>query len=545
MFGLVQRYRRGWAIGDLVAGITLWAVLVPQALSYASLAGAPAVVGLYTALGGMALYMLFGTSRELNVGPEATVAIVAGTSVAPLAGDDTGRYLALVAALAIMTGVVSIVGGLLRLGWLVVFLSRPILIGYILGSAGIIASSQVESFLGIDPDNEGWITALDETHGWTLTVGVLTVVVIIGLRRLGPRVPAYIVAMVVATVAVAAGDLGGEGVAVVGHIPEGLPRLGLPNIGLGDLPSLIGPAAAIALLMYADSMLTEQSLAKANDYSVDANQEFFALGAANIGSGLVGGFPVNGSQSRSVINASAGARSQGSNLVAGALIALTLVLLTPLFEDLPRAALAGVVLVAAVSLVDIPALRRIWVLDRHDFWLALITAALVVWVDVLAGVLVAVVLSLLDAALKPYRPQMSVLARAPGTERFRNVDALRAAEPVPGLILFRIDAPLYFANARSFADRVVELVEQADPPAEEVLVSAEAITTIDSTAHEILHDLIDDLHERNVRFSLARTKPQVARMLERSGLEEKVDAFYLEVDAGVTAFGHRREPDVT
>ena len=536
----IKGYRRDWATADLLAGLTLWAVLVPQSLGYATLAGAPPVVGLYTALGAMALYLFFGTSRELNMGPEATVALVAGTSIAPLAAGDAERYLALLAALAVGTAAVSLLGWLLRLGWLTVFLSRPILLGYILGSAVLIASSQLGDLLGTGGSGLlDVVRNLGDAHSWTLAVGALTLLIVLGLRRLGPRVPAYFIGMAAATVAVTLGDLTTRGVAVVGSVPAGLPSIGLPDIAVDDLVPLIGPSFAVALLMYADSMLTERSLAKSNDYDIDADQEFLALGLSNLGSGLLGGFPANGSQSRSVVNDSGGAKTQVSNAVGVVLVVVTLLFLTPLFERVPLAALAAVVLVAAAGLLDVPALRRVWTLSRHDFWLALLTAVLVVWVDVLMGILVAVVLSLVDAALKPYRPNTAVLARVPGTQRFRDVDAVPRPELVPGLLIYRFDAPLYFANAELFADEIRGLVQQADPPVREVLISADAVVDIDSTAHEVLHELIRDLDAAGVRLSIARAKPRLVQVLERSGLAQRVKAFHLEVDAGVATFLER------
>lgn len=532
-----KHYPRAAAIPDVLAGITLAAVLVPQGLGYASLAGAPAVVGLYTALGAMALYILFGTSRELNMGPESTVAIVAATSVAPLAGNDPERYLALLASLAIGTGIVSIIGGFLRLGWITSFLSRPILIGYVVGSGLIIARSQFEDALGVeDLALSSIVSDLTEVNGWTVAVAASTIVVVVGLRRFGPRVPAYLLAMTGATVALVGLDLRARGVATVGAVDPGLPGIRMPDISVGDIPSLVGPSAAIALLMFADSMLTVRSLAKANDYDVDANQEFFALGASNIGSGLLGGFPANGSQSRSVVNAGAGARTQLSNAVAAAVLVVTLLYLTPMFDSVPRAALAGVVLVAAAGLIDVQALRRIWTLDRSDFVLAATTAILVVWVDVLAGILVAVVLSLLDAAIKPYRARTTVLERVPGTARYRNLDAVVGTHTVPGLLIVRLDGPLYFANAETFTDTVRALVDGAESPVREVLINAETFVDLDSTSHEALHELIDDLHGRGVRFTLARAKQEFRETLERSGLAGAIDGFYLEVDHAVSDF---------
>lgn len=541
---LVTGYRREYVTDDLLAGVTLWAMLVPQALAYASLAGVPPVVGLYTALGSMAMYAVFGTSRQLNVGPEGTVAILVATIVSPLAGGDIGQYLVFTSALAILVGLFSVLGGILELGWITRFLSRPVLVGYIFGSAVIIATGQLGRLLGINaPTLVATVWALDELNLWTLTVGTLTVLVVLVARRFGPRVPAYLIGMTVATIVVAVGDFTTRGVAIVGDIRPGLPAIGFPTLAVADLASLLGPALAVALLMYVDSLLTERSLAQRNDYEVDANQEFFGLGAANLGSGLVGGFPVNGSQSRSIVNDAARAKTQLSNLVALGLVVLTLLFLTPLFRNLPRAALAGVLLVAATELVDVAELRRVRRINKFDFRLALFTAVLVVFVGVLVGILVAVVLSLFDAAVKPYQPNTAEMVRVPGTDRFRDVDSVPDGEPIPGLIIYRFDARLYFANAEVLADEVIELVESAEPPAQEVMLSAEAIIDIDSTAHETLHDLIDELHEREIRFTVARAKPSFLETLERSGLREEIDALYLEVDTGVSAFQRRNESE--
>ncbi|WP_436926077.1 SulP family inorganic anion transporter [Halosimplex amylolyticum] len=541
---LVTGYRREYLTDDLLAGATLWAMLVPQALAYASLAGVPPVVGLYTALGSMAMYAVFGHSRQLNVGPEGTVALLVAAIVSPLAGGDPGQYLVFTSALAIFVGLFSILGGILELGWITRFLSRPVLIGYIFGSAIIIATGQLDRLLGIDaPTLVATVWALDELNVWALAVGTLTVLVVLLARRFGPRIPAYLIGMTVATIVVAVGDLTTRGVAIVGDIRPGLPALGVPTLAVADLWSLLGPALAVALLMYVDSLLTEQSLAQRNEYDVDADQEFFGLGAANVGSGLVGGFPVNGSQSRSIVNDAARAKTQLSNLVALGLVVLTLLYLTPLFRTLPRAALAGVLLVAATELVDVTEFRRVRRINRFDFRLALVTAALVVFVGVLVGILVAVVLSLFDAAVKPYQPNTAELIRVPGTDRFRSAESVPDGESVPGLIIYRFDAQLYFANAEVLTDEVLELVESAEPPAQEVMLSAGAIIDIDSTAHQTLHDLVDELHERGIRFTVARGKPLFLETLERSGLREEIDAFYLEVDTGVTAFQRRNEDE--
>lgn len=548
--GLVTGYQRAWFRPDLLAALSLWAILVPQAMAYAQLAGVPAVYGLYTAMAAMVAYALLGSSRELNQGPESAVAILTASMIAPIAGSDPDRYLALTALLALLVGAWCLLGGFLRLGFITRYLSRPILLGYIIGSAVLIVVSQLPALLGLDIDRDDYRTELgavfrnlDESHALTLAIGAGLIALILVLKRFVPRLPVYLVAALVGVGLVVLFDLPEEGVAVVGEIEPGLPVPGLPDVGLGDVGTLLFPALAVALLAYADSVVTAQSIAKMEGYDIDANQEFLGLGGASIAAGLFRGFPVNGSQTRTVVLADAGAKTQMAGLVSVGLVVLTLLFLTPVFERLPDVALAAIVIVAGIGLFDVAELRRLWRIDRADFTLALITTVSVVVLGMLSGIVVAILLSLLDVARRAGSPHTAVLGRVPGTDRFRDVDLIDSPEYFPGIIVYRFDAPLFFANVGVFTDELDELVSSAPDPVREVLVDAESISDIDTTAVAAIDEFLDDMAERGIGVSFARMHSRVYDTLDAAGIIDRVgeDRFFLEVDDGVDDFIARED----
>jgi SulP family sulfate permease len=545
---LARSYERSWLRPDVLAAVTVWALLVPQALAYAQLAQVDAVVGLYASMGAAIGYILLGGVRSMNVGPEATVALLTASVVAPLAAGDPARFLALTGGLALMTGAWMLLAGVVGLGFVTRFLSRPLLLGYVAGSAIVMIVSQLDSLIGVSLEAQDdtlaelseTIRRLGETDPTTLLVGLGVIGVVLVVRRIDRRLPAYLVAVLAAIAVSAIAGLEALGVAVVGAIEPGLPTLGLPAVGLADLASLAGPAIGIALLVYADSGVTGQVLGRRGGYAVDGNQEFLGLGAANIGSALTSGFPVNGSQSRSFTAADVGAKSQAMNLGVLVLVILTLLFLTPLFAPLPKSALAGVIIVVAVGLLDPLAFRDLARLDRRELGLALVTAAVVVAVGMIAGVLVTVVLSLFLAAIRAAQPGRTFLVRVPGTDSFRGVDRVADGAAVPGLALYRFDGPLFFANAQLLADDIEAAVADgaAPEPVRWVVIDAEAIGDIDSTGAGTLADLADGLRERGITLSLARLKATVAGYLERAGVMAKIGAehVYLEVDDAVAAF---------
>ena len=545
---LAQTYQRGWVRFDALAAVTVWALLVPQALAYAQLAQVDAVVGLYAAIGAAIGYILLGGVRSMNVGPEATVALLTASVVAPMAAGDSARFIALTGGLALLTGLWMLLAGVIGLGFVTRFLSRPLLLGYVAGSAIVMIVSQLDSLIGITLEAQDDTVAelvetvrlLGETDVTTLLVGLGVIAVVLGVRRVDRRLPAYLVAVLAAIAASAVLDLAAKGVAVVGTIEPGLPAVGMPAVGVPDLLALAGPAIGIALLVYADSGVTGQVLGRRGGYCVDGNQEFLGLGASNIGSAFTGGFPVNGSQSRSFTAADVGAKSQAMNVGVLLLVILTLLFLTPLFAPLPKSALAGVIIVVAVGLLDPAAFRDLARLDRSELGLALVTAAIVVAVGMIAGVLVTVVLSLFLAAVRAAQPRRTFLVRVPGTDSFRGVESVGDGILVPGLVVYRFDGPLFFASAQLLSDDIEQATTDgaAPEPVRWVVLDAESIGAVDSTGAGTLGDLAAALQARGITFALARVKAPIADYLGRAGVLDTIGTghVYLEVDDAVAAF---------
>jgi SulP family sulfate permease len=487
-------------------------------------------------------HWLWGSSRELNVGPESTVAIMVATVLTPLAATGSDEYVALAATLAILVGLVLLIGGLFHLGRIADFLSRPILAGYVFGSGLLIIGSQLPDLTGIGVDTALYasdvgavLRNLDQTNGTALAIGLGTIAIMLLLRRVAPVVPGALVAVVLSILVVSIADLS---VDVVGSFPSGLPLPAIPSIGLEKVFSLVGPAFAIALLVYPDSVLTARSLAVRQKYRLDADAEFFGIGAANIGASLFQGFPVNGSQSRSFVVADAGAKSQVSNLWAALLVLLTLLFLSGLFENLPSAALAGVVIVAGLGLLDPSDFISLWHYRRAELAMAVITAGGVLTLGMLIGIVIAVGLSLLLVVLRSASPHTAVLGRLPGTDTYRDTTDHPDAETFAGLLVYRFDAPLFFANAGRLRDEILGELDGADVPITLVLLDAEAITDIDSTGAQVMLELLDSLDERDVGLALARVRTEIKDELDAAGITSRLvlEGVYLEVDDGVQAY---------
>jgi SulP family sulfate permease len=545
----VGRGLRESPLADSRAALTVWAIVVPQSLAYATLAGVPSVHGLYTALGALALYALFGTCRDLNMGAESTVALMAAATVAPLvsAGGDPVELTALV---ALLVGGWCVVGWVFRLGFISEFLSRPILAGYVFGSGIIIVISQLESLFGLDVETDLYTTDigaiarnLGDADVTTTVMGVATVALVLALRRFVPVVPAPLVAVVLGIVLVVVFDLDEEGVAVVGSIESGIPTPGLPNASLDQFTSLLLPTLGIALLAYPDSFLTAKSLSVAGDYDVDPNQEFLAVGASNVASGLLQGIPANGSQSRSFVQRDAGGGSNLVGLLCAVLVLLTLLFLTPLFENLPDAVLAGIVIVAGIGLFDLHDFRSLWRIRRSEFWLGVSTIAAVLVLGMLGGIAFAIGLSLITALVRVTRPRTAELGRVTGTDTYRDLERNPDTRAVDGLFIYRVDDELFFANAAFVCRDIRQRLSESEPPDSWLLMDAEGVSDIDTTALDELNELLEDLEHSGVGVSLARVRRPVLDMLERSGLLGRIGEanIHLEVDDGVRAFQEQQQ----
>jgi SulP family sulfate permease len=548
----LPRYERSFVRPDLLAGLVVWAVLVPQAVAYAALAGAPPEAGLFAALAAGVMYAVLGTCRELDVGPSSTIAITSAAVLVPVVTEYPQRnYASLLAALAILTGAVLVVAGLLRLGFVAEFLARPVLVGFISGIGVVIIAGQVPKLLGLSVPTGNvpetvWrtIQELDETNWRTALLGSCCLLALLVLRRVSPSMPWALLVAAVSVVLSRALDLEAHGVAVIADVPAGLPTPTLPVISLGEIGALSSGALALALVALAESVGAARSLAARRGYEIDPSQELIALGAANAGAGLLQGFPVDASLSRSAIGAGAGVRTRLSGLFVAALLVATMLFLTPLFDGLPQATLAAIIVAAVVGLVDARGFRQLWRIDHGDAKLAIVGFAAVALLGVLPGIAVAVIASLLALIRRAYRPRISVLGRAVDETSadedflFRAVDRHPEYRTIPGLVLFRFSSELFFANASYFRDETLRLVAEADPPARTVLVDAGAISHLDTTAVAMLDDLIGRLEAGGASFELARAPFALRESLERSGLLERLGpaALHRSVHTGVQAF---------
>lgn len=523
VFESLHGYRRAWLRPDVIAGLTVWAVLVPEALAYASIAGVPPVVGLYAAVPSLVLYALAGSSRHLVVGPMSATAALSAAIIAPLAGADNGRYIALTAALAIATGIVGLLAGLIRLGFIAAFISEPVLKGFIVGLALVIIIGQVPKLLGIDRHEgnffeQAWgiVTELGHTQWRTLTIGLISLALVLALRRWLPFVPGALVAVVFGIVAVAMFGLDDKGVAIVGHIDAGLPTLGMPSgLSFGDYLDLLGPAVGVVLIGFAEGLGAAKTYAAKAGYAIDPNRELFGLGVANLGSGLSSGMVVNGSLSKTAVNGGAGAKTQLSGLVVAGLSVVTLLFLTGLFEKLPDATLAAVVIAAVVELVDIAALRRlyrVWTTmlgsiygkaARADFLGAMAAMLGVLIFDTLPGLLIGIGVAMLLLVYRASQPHVAVL----GKEGSLWVDVHRHPDATtrPDLLVVRVESGLFFANSDFVKDRIQGLCTDRTRM---VVLDAETSPSIDVTAAAMLLALRDALAARRIGFAIARPVAQ-------------------------------------
>ena len=546
---VARTYQRRWLRADVFAGVTIFALLVPQGMAYGELAGVAPVVGLYTAIGALVGAAVFGSSRRLMFGPESSSALLVAATVAPLAaGGDPARFASLAALLALLIGVIALAAGLARFGFLADFVSRPILLGYIAGVSIMMITGQLGKLFGITITSDTFfqmigelLSHLGQTHLLTLGIGLLLLTFLLVLRRFAPHVPGGIIVVAVMTMASALMHLERDGISVVGAIPSGLPQVSLPDLRLADVWNLLPPALILTLIVFTDAVLTERSFAEKHGEKVDANRELIALSAANIASGLLRGFPAAASQSRTAVNDAAGGKTPLVGLVAAALLAVFLLWFTRLLESLPQVALAAIITAAAVHLIEVKPLLQVYRVRRIEFFLALVTLVGVLSIGILAGILVAVALALLVVIRRISRPHDAVLGSVEGVDGYQDIEGYANSETVPGLIAYRFDAPLFFANADYFLSQVRELIASAESPVLWLLIDAEGMVDIDVTALEALGTLQDELAQKGIVLAIARANHPLQKMLKRAGLIERIGSehLYPTVRTGVQAFLER------
>jgi high affinity sulfate transporter 1 len=543
----VATYRAAWLRRDIVAGIVLTALLVPQGMAYAELAGLPAITGLYTTILCLVGYAVFGPSRVLVLGPDSSLGPMIAATILPILGASGSpeRAIALASMLALIVGAIMIAAGVAKLGFVADLLSKPTQIGYMNGLAVTILIGQLPKLFGFSVHANGLIAeARAFVHGLThgeavaaaVAIGVFSLAVILILGRWLPKVPGVLVAVVLAIAASSLFSLADHGVSLVGTLPKGFPPLTWPS-PVSDLPLLVAGALGIALVALTDTISTASSFAARSGQEVDGNGEMIGIGAANVAAGFFQGFPVSTSGSRTAVAEQAGARTQLTGVVGAALIVLMLVLVPGLLRNLPNPTLAAVVIAASLSLADVPGTVRLWRQRRVEFTLSLVAFLGVALLGVLEGIAVAVALSILNVFRRAWRPYQTTLGRVRGMPGHHDRRLHPDAEELPGLVIFRFDAPLFFANARTFREQIRRLAA-TDPRPQWIVIAAEPITDVDTTAADMLADLDQELNASGTSLVFAELKDPVRAKLERYELIGPLDPdhFFSTLDAAVEAF---------
>jgi high affinity sulfate transporter 1 len=544
----LRRYQRSWLPRDVMAGIVLTALLVPAGMGYAEASGLPAIYGLYATIVPLVAYAIIGPSRILVLGPDSSLAPLIAAAILPLAAGSEAEAVALAGMLAVFSGLLCVLAGLIRFGFIAELLSKPVRYGYMNGIALTVLVSQLPKLFGFSVDAEGVIAearafargvADGETNNVALSIGVACLLVILAFKRWWPRIPGVLVAVVGAIVAVGAFDLAQRyDISVVGPLPKGLPTLTIPSFSADDLPALAAGAVGIALVSFADTSVLSRTFAIRGGYRVDPNQELVALGSANVAAGLFQGFSISSSSSRTPVAEAAGAKTQVTGLVGALAIALMLLFFPNIVRNLPNSALAAVVITAAIGLLEIAGVRKLYRQRKTEFSLSIACFLGVAFLGVIEGIFIAVGLSLLNFIRRAWRPYDAVLGRVDDLKGYHDVTRYPHAKRIPGLVLFRWDAPLFFANAEEFADHVRQAIAASPTPVRWVIVAAEPVTDLDTTAADVLWELEEELAAEGVDLRFAEVKDPVKDRLKRYGLFDRFgdDHFYPTVGQGVDTY---------
>ncbi len=554
MFGLVpglravRSYRREWLAKDIVAGVVLTTLLVPQGMAYAELAGLPPITGLYTSILCLVGYAVFGPSRILVLGPDSSLGPMIAATILPLiaANGDAKRAVALASALALMVAAIMILAAVAKLGFIADLISKPTMIGYMNGLALTILVGQLPKLFGFKVKADGFIgevtgfvkgLANGEAVAAAAAVGIAGIVLILVLQRWLPKVPAVLIMVVLAIASTTVFHLAEHGVSLVGVLPKGFPPFTIPKVGLSDLGPLFAGALGIALVSLADTISTSSAFAARTGQEVHGNGEMIGIGAANLAAGLFQGFPVSTSGSRTAVAERSGAKTQLTGVTGAVLIILMIVLVPGLFKNLPQPALAAVVITASLSLADIPATMRLWRQRKAEFLLSIAAFLGVVLLGVLPGIAIAVALSILNVFRRAWWPYDTQLGRVAGLEGYHDTRTHPEAQHLPGLVIYRFDGPLFFANATTFRDEVRRMA-RADPPPTWILIAAEPMTDVDTTASDVLEELDQALNAQGISLVFAELKDPVRDKIERYGLTRTIDPhhFFPTIEAAIAAY---------
>ena len=528
----MKNYRKDWLKGDLSAGLTVGVMLIPQGMAYAMLAGLPPIYGLYAATVPLIIYAIFGTSRQLAVGPVAMGSLLTATGVGMLAESGTEAYIQLAITLALMVGLLQFLLGIFRMGFLVNFLSHPVISGFTSAAALIIGFSQLKHLLGIEIPRSHHIHEIlfqafekaDQINYATLAVGISGIALILILKRINRSIPGSLIAVFFGILLVWLLGLSERyGVKIVGKIPEGLPPFSIPNFDGASLRALMPTALTVAFVGFMESISIAKAIqAKHRDYKIDANQELIALGLAGIGGSFFKSYPVMGGFARTAVNDQAGARTGLAGIISAGVILLTLLFFTPYFYYLPKAILASIIMVAVLGLIDIKEAKHLWKSDRRDFAMLLTTFLATLILNVEQGIGIGVLLSLGMVIYRTTRPHLAILGRIPGTPFYRNIDRFADLEVRDDILILRFDAQLYFANVNFFRNKIEELTEGKEGQLKAVIISADSMNNIDSSGIHALEEVTEDLRKRGIRLFLIGLKGPVRDALERSGFTQKL-----------------------
>ena len=545
--GMLREYQSAWLRYDIVAGLVLTTMLVPVGIAYAVASGVPGIYGLYATIVPLLFYALFGPSRILVMGPDSSLVAVILAVIIPLSGGDPQRAVALAGMMAIVSGAVCILAGIARLGFVTELLSKPIRYGYMNGIALTVLISQLPKLFGFSIESDGPLSnigaiasaVMEGKVNWTtFMVGGLTLAVILLLKR-WPRLPGILIAVVGATVAVGILDLATRaGVSVLGSLPQGLPGFAIPWITSADIvPVLIG-GCAVALVSFADTSVLSRVYAARTRTYVNPNQEMVGLGIANLAAGFFQGFPISSSSSRTPVAEAAGAKTQMTGVVGALAVALLLVVAPDLLQHLPSSALAAVVIASAIGLIEISDLRRIYRIQRWECWLSIVCTVGVAVFGAIEGIGLAIVIAVIEFLWDGWRPYSAVLGRADGVKGYHDIKRYPDARLIPGLVLFRWDAPLFFANAELFHDRVLDAVAASPTPVRWLVVAAGPVTSVDVTSADMLAELDDTLHAAGIELCIAEMKDPVKDKLKRFGLFARLgeSAFFPTIGTAVESY---------
>ena len=525
----LPKYNMKWLSVDLIAGLSVWALMVPQALGYAAVAGVPSQYGLYAAFAGLLMYAIFGSSRQVVTGPSSTVAAVTGAAVLAVATSGSDEAIALAAAMALLAGLIYLALGIFRMGWVSNFLAASVLSGFIAGIAIDVAIGQLDNVFGVTvADGNSWqellwtIQALPDLNVPTTVIGISALVLLFALKKWVPKIPGALVAVVLGIAVVAIFNLDEVGVAIVGEVPTGLPPIGLPDITVDQLGTVIAGAIGIVLVGFSETLAAGRLYASKYHYDVSTDQEMIAEGAANAFSGLISGFGVNGSLSKSGANDSAGGKTEMASLFQAFLVLLTMLFLAALFTDLPEAVLGAIVISAVLPLIEVDELKRLFRVQQAEFWLAIAALLGVLTFGTLQGVFIGVGLSLFLLIARASKPRIPVMGRKPGHEVYHRIDDYPDYETVPGLVVLGFDGTLYFATADALRGRIRELIVDADPPVKDIVIDMGAVSFTDTEGADMIETVTEEMGRVGIQIHLAHVHSQVLTFLKEVGTDEVV-----------------------